>query len=293
MINKVLIDYFGGSHGHFLEFTLNGLEDDRLLSSYPFNEDGTCRNRIYDPYSKRFHADHFSTGYYKKFIDRSADAEDDGDCIAITFADDYSDWLLYLEVAFLRGRRAGLEIGHIDDIVNNTKDKFKTYPVILNLLGDNPTKSSIRRFILEYLVRNPENSLYHRVHQVPFLTHKRIHNFKFSWFYNYTNFITGLTELTKTFNLTLHGKERRIQELHTEFLRLNKFANRRSKEICDNILEYLQGDDISLSLNLIEEAYICKRIEELTGNKLTEVDDSVFTSTGNLKKFINEISIRH
>ena len=293
MTNKVLIDYFGGSHGHFLEFLLNSLEDNVLLSSYPFNSDGTCRTRIYEPYSKRFHADHFSTGYYKKFTDRTRDAEDGGSCIAIMFEDDYSDWLLYLEVAFLRAQFPGSQIGDIDDIVNNTKDKFKSYPIMLNLLGDDPSKSSIRRFILESLVRNPENSLYHSVHQVPFLTHKQVHNFKFSWFYNYTDLIAGLTELSKLFNLTLVGKERRIQELHTEFLRLNKFANRRSKETCDNILEYLQGDDISLSLNLIEEAYICKRIEELTGNKLGEVDDSVFTSTGNLKKFINEISFRH
>lgn len=293
MTNKVLIDYFGGSHGHFLEFILNGLEDDALLLTYPFNEDGTCRDRIYEPYSRRFHADHFSTGYYKKFADRTADAEDTGDCITITFEDDYSDWLLYLEVAFLRGQFPGQQIGDIEDITNNTKDKFKSYPVILNLLDDNPTRSSIRRFILESLVRNPENSLYHRVHQVPFLTHKRIHNFKFSWFYNYTDFIAGLTELTNTFNLTLHGKERRIYELHTEFLRLNKFADRRSKKICDNVMNSLQGDDLKLSLNLIEEAYICKRIEEHTGKKLTEVDDSIFTSTGNLKKFINEISIRH
>lgn len=293
MTNKVLIDYFGGAHGHFLEFMLNALEDKFLLDSYPFNQDGTCRNRIYEPYSRRFHADHFSTGYYKKFDDRTADAESTGDCIAISFEDDYSDWLLYLEVAFLRGRTPGSEIGHIDDIATNTKDKFKSYPAMLALLGDKPTRASIRQFILEYFVRNPATSLYHTVHQVPFLKHKTIFDFKFSWFYNYHSFIDGLTDLANSFNLTLAGKKYRIYELHTEFLRLNKFAERRSLETCDNVLQYLQGKNMALSLNLIEEAYICKRVEELSGTRLEQVDDSVFSSTGNLEKFINEVSIRH
>lgn len=296
MKNKILIDYFGGAHGHFLEYILNALEDDELLNQKPFNDDGTCRFRLYTPNSRRFHADHFSMLYYKNHIENTNDAESPGDCVAIVFEEDHSDWLLYVEVAVLRASHPSEPLGPVEELhIKELKEgtKYVGYNLFRNgVQRYGQTKSGIRQLFLDHFIRDPLNSPPYKIHQVPFLTHKNIIDFKFIWFYNYEQFIKGIEDLAKRFDLTLDGKHHIIKERHEEFIRLNRYATRNSFERCNEIFDNL-NTEMSIDLNTIEEAYICKLIEQQTGVTLTKVDDEVFTSTNKLREFINEVSIRH
>jgi hypothetical protein len=282
--DKVLIDYFGGAHGHFLEYILNAACDDALLNSSPFGEDGTCRYRLYTPNSRRFHADHFSFLYYKKFPERILETEGPGECIAIVFEGDYSDWLLYLEVAFHRGPQS------LNETVN-FNSRMSGFSKLREHVLSNNKNPKIRKNLADLFLSDPTKTPYHE-HQVPFLTHKHITNFKFSWFYDWQDFISGIELLAKQFDLTLSGKYDIIKERYSTFIELNPYANRNSFHCCNEILNRLD-EDYPLHLNLIEEAYLCKMIERKTGVLIDTVDNSVFDTTKNLREFINEISIRY
>lgn len=302
--DKVLIDYFGGTHGHFLEFMLNAIDDPTgiLFETLPFNEDGTCRIRSYQPYTKRFHADHYSMEYIKKHTDRSKDANSSGLCIAIMFEPDFSDWLLYLQLLLLRSYSIENSPGGIDNLEQNTYTKLKFFPKFreklvrlsngtFNKNTPNCDRKIIRKAFLDHFIRDPANSLAHQIHRVPALTHKTLIYFQFSWFYDYEKFLCGLKKIAEKTKLTLTGKEAKIKKMHDMFLTLNVYAKCNSYQMCNEIFNTLYETEKVLKLNIIEEAYICKLVEDLTKKEVGLVNDELFYSTVGIRELIDAVSV--
>lgn len=297
---KILIDYFGGAHGHFLEYILNSLDSDsdELLDSDPWSKSdlGTCRHRIYEPWSLRFCADHYSTEYYKKFDNRIVDVDNAKDYIIISFQKDFSDWMLFLEVQFYRAHPWGTSPGLIEDIYIDTEKKLSKTNYYKNFLDklktnykqrDGIEKWSLRMLFLDEFMRDPEKTPMFQLHVLPWFKEKNLYEFEFTSFYNTDSFMAKITEFSKIFNLLLNeDRVEKIKNKHKLFLSKNPYATRNSYERCKTILNGLDTDLEINNLNLLEESFLCKEIEKLTNTRFYSEENSFFSSTKEIRRYI-------
>lgn len=295
-MEKILIDYNGGTHGHFLEFVLNALDssDDVLLNSNPFSlsDRGTCRRRIYEPWSLRFCADHFSNQY--KIDQRKHDIDESKNCIRIKLKEDFSDAILALRLLLGRSDPImdlsdcnNLHINIFNKLTNSAKfsillpiiEKYEN--VTISKISPNLEQYHIRHFFVNYSF-NKQNPRYS---DLPFYKNKKVSHVNFIDFYSWDTFLTMITNLSKKFNLSLIGRENRLRNLHHEFIKLNPYAADQGYQKCMQILNNLNSTSPMPDLDIIEQSWLCANLKGFSGGFYYPLND-FFKTPLQLKEYI-------
>jgi hypothetical protein len=300
-MTKVLIDFQGGTHGHFLESVLNGLdsESDELINDSPFrmSDHGTCRNKIYPPWSLRFCSDHFyETERLKKHQAMIDSAEH---CISIKLQPDHRDILLYLRVALARSlppewpQPGPFDQLHVDFYHKTSSTKMLGWRRYLDLAGIEISQQQpnieicvLRNLLKDYILSFDGPLCKHFETRIPYYQNKTQHVFMFSWFYNPEQFLNGLAGLSAQFDLKFAQRKSRVQELHQEFLRLNGFANDRSYQRCQAVIDNLESKNKMPDLDVLDQAWILNQLELLSGKKISYNNNDFFTTPYELHQYI-------
>lgn len=299
-MNKVLIDFQGGMHGHFLECVLNGLDSATadLINDSPFrcSDRGTCRNKIYQPWSLRFCADHFYEVSRLSKHQAMIDAAEH--CITINLDPDHRDLMLYIRVVFGRsmppewpqpGPLSQLHIDFYHKMSSVIMVPLRDY-VAARFGGVSATSPDIDVHVLRSTfmsIMSKDGRLLSKLKaNVPFYRNKSQHEFMFSWFYNHEKFIQEIANLADKFSIAIETREKRLRELHLEFLSLNEFANDNSYQRCQTVLENLDSCDPMPDLDVLEQAWILSRLEQLHNKKIPYTNDEFFKTPRELNQYI-------
>lgn len=303
-MNKVLIDFPGGMHGHFLESVLNGIDDrsTQLIDDSPFrlSDRGTCRKKIYHPWSLRFCSDHFyEVDRLKKHQHMIDSAEH---CVSIALQPDRSDLLRYIRVAFGRSlppdwpQPGVLDNLHIDFYQKTSSKPFlhmsQKAREINQDLNISSTSSDIEIHVLRNVLVNmllPGGPVHKRIQLAPYYKNKIQHVFMFSWFYDHEKFMQGMANLCHTFLMNFDSRSQRVGELHQEFLLKNEFANDTSYQRCQLVLENLGSRAPMPRLDVLDQAWILSQLSLSTGKKVTYNKNAFFKTPNELYQYITQI----
>lgn len=299
-MNKVLIDFHGGMHGHFLECILNGLDSATadLINDSPFrcSDRGTCRNKIYHPWSLRFCSDHLHEveriAKHQSMIDAAEH------CITISLEPDHRDLMLYIRLVF--GRSLPPEWpqpGAISQLHINFYHKMSSAKMIplrdyvatrFSGLGEETPDIDVHalRSTLLHLMSKNSQFMTKLETNVPFYRNKTQHKFMFSWFYNQEKFIQEISNLASEFSIQLGQREHRVRELHQEFLSLNEFANDTSYQRCQLVLDNLDSCEPMPDLDVLEQAWILHKLQRLHNKKIPYDNNEFFKTPQELNQYI-------
>lgn len=250
------IDYFGGTHGNFLELIINlfiyqiNYNEDQL-----FNKNGAC------------HVKDSSLNYFTKikcmhysYYDIPFGADDR--VIEITCKE--NNMLIALTNSLLR---AGDEVIDISNLERETIKKLSVLPKARLLLNDlikehgeqlNYPRSVIRNYFYSKF-DNPDfgiNLFNNFQHQGPTLA------FPFDAFFNLEDFFLNLNKCAFFLNMNFYPTDQTVK-IWKKFIEVNQGYH--SQQKCNQIMHYIltnQSMDIS-NINLVEEAWILYRLSQI------------------------------
>lgn len=285
LVNKIPIDFVAGSHGHFLETTLNKYFKIADVNGGAFTSAGTSHRLTNDYVNQRlFYAEHWSERY-KSALDNVSQL------ISIKF--DQDDLLLLSSVSLLRA--ADLNINN-DDLEFNTVNKLNNvfYQDTLELLyqsypfldRNNP---DIPRYVLrefyKFGFRNTEINGYW-LKQKDLVYHCKAFYFNFKDFYNIELFVARIKELELFLDRAFDFSTDFYQQ-YQKFISFIPYIGH--KAMCDDIVLCVQqGKDITIpKLTLFQESYINGQLENIFNKEMPFHQDSYFTSTKDVLYYIN------
>ena len=256
MTTQRKIDFFGGTHGQFLELVVNHAIDNNSydISKNQFTATGACHNKNQDnSYQPITRAQHWSLQNFP--------LNDEDFVIRITVEPEY--FLIAVINSFLRAGDQSLDLV---DLQNQTYKKIADLPklkLFLKTLIDNHglVESYSRRILRHYFASMfavPEYGVGMFNNWVPV---RQSHNFKFSSFFSLETFYLELQSIAKFVNLKF-APSLELVELHRQFIERNQ--GWQSYKKCSKIIKsIIEQKTIELNLNLVEEAWINWRISQL------------------------------
>jgi hypothetical protein len=283
-MNKIIpIDFVGGSHGNFLEVTLNKYFNIVEIVD-AFTEIGTSHRKSKDyQQNKLFSANHWYR--YPKYIQQF------DKIISIRF--DTDDLLLLSLVSLLRSSDCNI---NDNDLEIDTRIKLygqysylidqidKTYPFL------NRNELSIPRNILreffKFGFRSPEiHGLWAEQKKMQYHPQSKVFVFDYKSFYNIDDFIFKIKNLEKFLDIEFDFSSD-LYHYHQKFLNFNPFINH--KKVCDNIIESIQSNtNIKISnLSLLQESYINGNLERIYQKEMPFSSVDYFKSTEDMLNYI-------
>lgn len=292
MTDPIAIDFVAGTHGNFLETTLNkffGLVSD---STDPFTVLGTSHNKSQNyNTNKVFCAEHWSERYpeqLKKFKK----------IISIRFTSD--DLLLMSSVSLLRAGDQNLDN---DSLEVNTVSKlnhrhyqdtltliYKSYPFL------DTTQESIPRHILrefyKFGFKNTNvNGYWVKQQQMRYQHACEVCYFEFSSFYDTEKFVDNIKLVQKMTGLHFDFCDEFYQR-HNKFLSFIPYI--KHKHQCDHIVNCVrQRVDLPIpKLTLLQESYINGQLENIYNKEMPFHQDEYFTSVKDVLYYIDNIATK-
>jgi len=318
-MKQVYLDFLGGSHGHFLEFILNGLDEpnDKLLFENPFSIDGSARNNGVHSHNKFITGEkRFVAGHYTSIgaVYRVDDPENKA--ITITVNNTEESYFNWIKIRLIRGWMPEFSPGPLEDLHNNTYDKLISWPEeqrkiqgdeiaspgaitlklffsnINNFLGntiDADNKSTnkwcIRNFLKQRYFSDDGRKIQLKINTRQLAD--IVVEFKFLDFYNKINFVDNLIRLAEEFNLTItETRLERIKELHNKFLSKNQLLEYNGFERCNIIFNNLKSKEPLPYLSLLEESYVLSLIDKLLGKSTVYKHDEFFKTPVDVAEYI-------
>lgn len=288
--NKIPIDFVAGSHGHYLETTLNKYFNITSVVGSAFTSIGTSHRTSTDYINQRlFYAEHWSERY-KSELDNASQL------ISIRFEQD--DLLLLSSVSLLRA--ADLNINN-DELEINTVNKlnnlfyqdtleliYKSYP-FLNRSENNIPRYVLREFY-KFGFRDPElNGYWLKQKELTYRSDCNVFYVEFKDFYNIDLLVKRIKDLELFLGKTFDFSSDFYQQ-HQKFVSFVPYINH--KEICDCIVKCIQeGKDIPIpKLTLFQESYINGRLEKIFNREMPFHQDIYFTSTKDVLYYITNLA---
>ena len=288
--NQIAIDFVAGTHGHFLETTLNkffGITDD-LSDSFTAAGTSHKKSREYQN-NKLFHARHWFELY-------PAQLKNFKKIISIRFTQD--DLLLVSSVSLLRAGDCNIDN---DDLDVNTVSKlnnsyyqstlaqiYHAYPFL------NQTDLSIPRYVLrefyKFGFKNPEvNGYWTKQKQMQYPSNCVVYHFDFDSFYNIDKFVESILCIEKIVDMQFNFSKEVYQQ-HEKFLSFIPYINHKSQ--CDQIINQVCNEiEVDLpKLSLFQESYINGCLENIYGKEMPFQQDRYFTSTKDMLYYINNLA---
>jgi hypothetical protein len=285
MTDQIAIDFVAGTHGHFLETTLNkffGI----TLDSDSFTTTGTSHKKSTEyQKNKLFCAEHWSDlksdqlNNFKKII-------------SIRFTP--NDLLLVSSVSMARA--ADLAI-HNNDLEVNTVNKLNNqyYSDTLALIYHSypfldTTQPSIPRYVLrefyKFGFRDTSINGYWKKQQQMKYQNCEVCYFDFASFYNIEKFVKNINLVEKMVNLKFEFTDE-FYKMHNKFLSFIPYVEH--KQQCDDIIDCVcQSIEINIpQLTLFQESYINGQLENIFKKEMPFHQDNYFTSTNDVLYYIN------
>lgn len=252
------IDFFGGLHGNFLELVVNCWIDKNpydIERTVQFTADvGSChiKNRQLD-YKPITTAKHYS------WVDLPFDDDD----LVIRIVPETHDLLIAVTNSFTR---AGDQKLDIDNLEIDTYSKMASLPKLKRFLDllverhglvDQYPRSVLRKYFYAMFDDHPHGlGMF-----TDWLPAKKTHDFRFSSFFNVSDFLEELQRVSKFVNLEFHPDSKLIN-LHRDFLSRNQgyISQIKCSKILDSIVNQTPMD---IQLNIIEEAWINYKLTRL------------------------------
>jgi len=285
-LNSVAIDFVAGSHGHFLETTLNkffGLVSNDIDT---FTSLGTSHNTSPN-YNKHkvFCANHWSELFHTHL---------DGFQKIISIRFSPADLLLLSSVSLLR---AGDYNIHNDELEIDTVGKLNNihYQDTLSLIYNaypflDQSQSSIPRYVLREFYKfgfkdTDVNGYWIKQQQMQYPTGCEVCYFDFSSFYNIDAFVSNIKRVEELTNMSFDFSAEFYQQ-HNKFLSFIPYITH--KEQCDRIIDCVcQQVDVTIpKLTLFQESYINGQLENIYQKEMPFHQDRYFTSTKDVLYYI-------
>lgn len=249
------IDFYGGTHGNFLELVVNHAIDqnDYDISQPQFVDNGACHAKISSSYVPITVCHHYSM-YKIPFKDTD---------YVVRIVPKQSDMLIAVINSFLR---AGDQTLDIENLEVDTRRKMMELPKLSDFLktltnnhglADSYSRKILRHYF-EAMFNDPDNGLNVFTDWVPA---QKVHHFDFFTFFHIEHFFESLQKIAQFYNLEFRPSESLIR-LHEEFLERNQGWHSHLK--CSKILECIvKKQTVDIKLNVIEEAWISYRISKI------------------------------
>lgn len=282
------IDFVGGTHGHFLEYVLNGFFGFTPINKLPFTDIGTSHKKSKEYLDSRiFIAKHWHEPQYVEHLTKYKK------CINIVFREE--DLLTVGSISLLRSSDSNI---HNNLLENNTVSKLKNsqYEFLLNEIfsaypfldqkNDNIPRYVLREFY-KFSFRYPEkNGLWKKLNdQLLACPKKDCFNIQVTDLYNINKFVKTIHNLEEWLNLSFRFDEE-FYKIHDLFINKVQFLN--DKRICDLIInDVIEARDCIIpSLNLFQESYINAQLEILFKKEMPFYQLDYFKNTQDLLNYI-------
>lgn len=288
MNNIIPIDFVAGSHGHFLEVTLN-----KFFGFTPvfdsFTNSGTSHVAP-DEYvqSRVFHAEHWFEQYPNQIKHASK-------LISIRYQQE--DLLLLSSVSLLRAGDLDLDNDQLEvDTYNKLNNVFykdtlelilKSYPFLVVDEKNSSIPRNILREFYKFGFANPStNGYWLKQQNMQYSPDTKVLYFDFADFYNLEKFVKAIhrieTFIDKTFNFCSE-----FYESHNKFL--NFIAYRFHKQQCDELVQAVvdQKNVTIPKLTLFQESYINACLENIYKKEMPFHHLTYFTSTKDVLHYLN------
>ena len=278
----IYIDFFGGLHGHFLEYSINALDDDTKNVS-PFTQLGTSHM----PYHKRLaNADHYSLSR----IDISSNKHN------ISIVVDHDDCLLVNLLNFSRSGDYNFDLYNFEqDFANKVKDTRHYHGFYKSLLhygidisrGDVVPRSVLRESLKYNFVDHTQNSLMQMIAKQKHLQNSFLVPLKI--FYNCQQYLYTIQDIVNHFHLPHKVDVMWYKELWNKFISTNRAMEQvqQSTEVIDAVLSFKSMEIAQLTV--VQEAWINAQLENQFGKEMPATDDKWFTSTADINKFLGRV----
>jgi len=277
----IYIDFFGGLHGHFLEYTINSLNPE-IKNFNPFTRYGTSHNFYPKSIAK---CEHFSTD---NLVIPNPD-----NVIQITVTP--SDCLLINLLSFSRAGDHRLDLYHLEKNFAKTirptpyyagfQESLLNYGIDLD--NDDKVQRSILRESLKFNFIIPEqNSLYCMA--------KKISNGPHSldvWvreMYNLVTYLNLIDRIIMRFNLPYQVDVPWYSQLWKNFINQNSVI---TDEIYVNqVLTAIKNKtNIPIALNIIQEAWLDAQLENLYNIEMPPEQDQYFKTTDDINYYLKRL----
>lgn len=275
----IYIDFFGGTHGHFLEYSINALEDS-IKDINPFTKFGTSHVQ----YRKKLAvAEHFS------LHNISLDYKNNH-VISITAKPD--DCLLVNLLCF---RRAG---DHAFDLYNLEKElstKVKNtyfFPGLresllhygVDIANDQPVSKGMLRESFKYnFVDQGNNSLMQMIQKQVYTGVSK--NIFLRDFYSVSQYIAMIQSIVTDFKLPYDVNTAWYENLWQRFINKNDIINY-EQDVINVFQSVVNKVDRAMHLNIIQQAWLNAMLENKFGKEMPFHMEEYFTSTSEVNQYL-------
>jgi hypothetical protein len=274
-MKEIQVDFLPGTHGHFLTFVLDKLLlGDKITQTSPFTSIGTSHGFWDIGYPVT--AGHWSVPEMPAKWWKVEGKPDLGNNIILIAVRD-SDIIPMVQLGFLRASDNNcdlndLEIDTYNKILKLKYGRFHDIIINLNLTLEKPDcpRELLRHYFKEKFVSflkkestHPWVREFKSYSQFRKFEKRNVFYFPYSDFYDHDKFLNNIREIQVFFNLEF--KDFNVANLHQQFLKNQPCRD--SVEKIEKILRDISDrkEEIFPSLNIIEEAYIDSKIEEMSG----------------------------
>lgn len=250
------IDFYGGTHGHFLELIAN-----LFIYQIDYNEDkfftsnGACHHQVNNKnYNPVIVCHHYS------FKNCKFDASDEVIEIHCT----ESDMLIAITNSLIRAGDQALDLKDLEiGTIKKLQQSPKTESFLDNLITEHGVQENYPRSIIRNYFYSKFDSAELGVNMFNnFKFSGARHKFPFSSFFNFEQFCLELNKCAFFLNMDFYPTTRTF-EIWKEFISINQ--GYQSQQKCDQaLLSILSGSHMDISdFNVIEEAWLLYRISNI------------------------------
>lgn len=287
-MNKILIDFVAGAHGHFLEVLLNKFFHTTVVDFSPFTTLGTSHvaTKEYTD-SKVFHAAHWTERYPEELATASK-------VISIQFSQD--QLLFFSSLSLLRAKDKKIANNDLEyDTYNKLNNKFyrDTLDQILAaypFLTVNETNSNIPRHVLrefyKFGFKNPDqNGYWLKQKQMSYPNTTEVFYFNLDCFYNRSLLVERLKQLEQFVGKPFDFSDE-FYQMHDQFINGVQYLDCQST--CDQIINAVINEiDIGIpNLTLFQESYINAKLENFYNKEMPFYQPEYFTNTKDVLNYI-------
>lgn len=275
----IYIDFFGGTHGNFLDYSINAL-DDAVKKTIPFNQLGASHNRYAKPLAV---AEHFS--FYQILV---PDVQN-----MISIVVDLDDCLLVNLLNFNRGGDYNLDWYNIEvDFAQKVLGTVWFDGFYQSLLhygidisqGDAVTRSVLRESLKYNFVDPTKNSLMAAVAQQKYLENSLLVPLK--TFYCVELYLNKIQEIVEHFRLPYTVDQEWYRNLWHTFISKNTVPDQVKQAV--KILDAVKNFTPMTwpKLNILQEAWLNAQLENQFGKEMPANNNHWFTNTNDILTFL-------
>lgn len=273
------IDFFGGLHGHFLEYSINALNDD-IKKINPFTKFGTNHKPFPKPLAVANHYSLYNVPIAGNIVNIVADEHD---CLMINLLNfgrsgDFNFNLDTFEKNFGTAVKG-------TPYYSGFRDSLLQYGFDINVTDSVPR--GVLRESLKYNFADPKtNSFMQHVYNMKYLKHGL--NIHFRSFYNASGYIECLEQIIKHFDIPYSVDKHWFLDLFQQFNEkiIQKEQEQHSLDVLNSIVELTNR---SIKFNIVQEAWLNAELENRFGIEMPFEQEQYFLDTDSINKYLKRL----